>query len=105
MPAPYTPIRIYHGASTAVDGLRDETRRRLIETVLRLQATPPEEWPADEITRANVPEPLYVLRLPPDYRIVLRRTEDNELQVENIFREEALRYWRELEERNRGARG
>lgn len=105
MPAPLTPIRIHFGTATAVDMLPEDDRRRLIETVQRLQATPPEDWRAEEITRANSPEPLYVLRLPPRFRVVLLRTEDGELEVQNIFTEEGLRIWREFEAKASGGPG
>jgi len=98
-------LKIHYGAATAVDTLTETDRRRLAEAVERLQGTDPALWPKDEIVRLPDPDPLYVLRLSPEYRVVLRRTEDNELEVRDIFREEGLRWWREHFGKNGGGHG
>lgn len=103
---PNNTLKVRFTATTAVDSLGETVRQRLVETVQRLETTAPEDWPEDEVTRLPVPEPLYLLRLPPDYRIILGRTEGGELEVQEIFREEGLRIWRQMEEqRNGGPRG
>jgi len=94
---PDTPVKIdYAGAAIAMDGLPDDVRQRLVATVLRLQATDPATWPRDEVVRLDDPQPLYLLRLLPDYRVILRRTDTNELEIRDIIREEALRVWANL---------
>ena len=91
---PETPIKVdYAGAAIAMDSLPEDVRQRLITSVLRFQATDPATWPKDEIARLPDPEPEYLFRLPPDYRVILRRTETKELEVRHIFREEALKLW------------
>ena len=99
---PDTPVKVdYAGAAIAMDGLPDDVRQRLVTTVLRLQATDPATWSKDEVVRLPDPQPLYLLRLPP-YRIILRRTESTELEIRDIFHEEALKLWANWTERNGG---
>ena len=97
---PHTAPKIHNGALTAMDGLPDADRQRLLVAVERLQDTDPADWPADDVVRLPDPNPLYLLRLAPDYRVILGRTTTNELEIRDIFRAEALRFWLHQEGRN-----
>jgi hypothetical protein len=98
-------LHVHYGASTAMDGLADADRQRLVEAVERLQGTDPSRWPEAEIVRLSDPEPLYLLCLSPDLRVILGRTDANELEIRDIFREEVLNLWFRQEGRNGGAPG
>jgi len=102
---PHPAPLVYFGAKTAMDGLADTDRQRLLEAVERLQETDPTDWPADQVSRLPDSRPLYLLRVPPDYRVVVARTESNGLEIRDIFREEALRLWSRQAGRNGGTPG
>ena len=88
---PHPAPRVHFGARTAMDGLEDTDRQRLLEAIERLQETDPVDWPADQVSRLPDRQPLYLLRVPPDYRVVVARTESNGLEIREIFQtEEAL---------------
>ena len=99
---PDTAVKVALSAVIAMDGLAEDVRERLVKTVERLQATDPATWSPDEIIRLPDPEPLYLLRLPPDYRIFLRRIDTNELEIRDIVRQGLLDRWFRQDGRNGG---
>ena len=93
--------RIDVGANIAVDSLKEPLRQQLMEKVLRLQDMNEADWPADEVKRLPMPEPIYMIRLPP-YRVFLRRLGEHDLEISDIAHEETLRLWFSGEGKNGG---
>jgi hypothetical protein len=67
----------------------------VIEAADALQHEPPTAWPDDQAIPLGGEEPLYLLRVPPDLRVIIRVVDQGQIEVSDIVREEALQLFRD----------
>jgi hypothetical protein len=91
---PNTQLKVHPRASTAMDGLSAADRQNLLQAVEGLEGLPPAAWPPDRVTRLPDAEPIYLLRVSPDLRAIIRSS-GAEVEVLDLVRPETLRWFRD----------
>jgi hypothetical protein len=70
--------------------LPDSERQNVLAAVEKLRKLEPAQWPSETVVRLLGPDPLYLLRVPPDLRVFLRQAGPNEIEIEDVVREGLL---------------
>ena len=91
---PETGVKMANGLLMAMDNLSDAERQLILESVQRLQGTDPAQWPKDQVVPLPHTKPWFLLRLPGDWRVIFERRESGELEIQHLFREGVLEWFR-----------
>jgi hypothetical protein len=83
-------LRIHSRARTALNALSELDHRRVMEAVDALQQKPLESWPKDRVLPLNEEKGAYLLRATPELRAFVRRTEEGQIELVDVAREDAL---------------
>jgi hypothetical protein len=88
-------LKVHPRARPALGVLSDDERRRVIEAADALQRESPTAWPDDQFIPFGGDEPLYLLRVTPDLRAIIRVVEEGQIELSDIVREETLQLFRD----------
>jgi hypothetical protein len=78
--------------------LSDDERGRVLEAAGALQHESSTAWPDDQVIPLGGDESLYLLRVTPDLRAIIRVVENGQIELSDIVREEALQLFRDRKE-------
>ncbi len=87
------PVTLHRRVRMTLDSLPESDRERLLETAGMLRQTAPDQWPSEKVVRLNGDRPLYMVRVTPDLRAFVERSEANAIQVVDLVREDALQWY------------
>jgi hypothetical protein len=83
-------LKIHSRARPALSVLAPDERRLVIDAADALQHETPGHWPKERALPISPDEPVYLLRVSPSLRAIIRVTSAGEIELEDIVRKEAL---------------
>ena len=87
-------LKIHPRARPALSVLAPDERRLVLDAADALQHEKPGRWPKERALPISPDEPVYLLRVSPSLRAIIRVTGAGEIELEDIVRKEALQLFR-----------
>jgi hypothetical protein len=101
---PAQTLTVDRFAETLLNGLSEAERKKILATASKLVGVRPENWSKNRVTALPGPEPLYLLRVPPDLCVFIVPTSEG-LEIQDVFYEESLRRIGAGQRNGNGAKG
>ncbi len=83
-------LKVHPRARPALSVLAPDERRLVLDAADALQHEEPSRWPKERALPISPDEPVYLLRVSPSLRALVRVTGAGEIELEDIVRKEAL---------------
>jgi hypothetical protein len=90
-----TSVKLHRRVRIMMDGLSEAEQRAVLHAVEALQQLPVEQWPPETVEPLEGLESRYLVRVPTDWRIVIARDPDGQIEILDIMQAEFLRMLRE----------
>jgi hypothetical protein len=80
---------------TALEALPERDRQTIRATVESIAYKQPSAWPPELVSRVSPSEPMYFVRVHPDYRAVITVSDTGRIELVDMMREDTLRQFLE----------